>query len=94
MSFMLLEEHNVRDYAAFEALFNGETPWREKHGSKGMRIFRDLDDPGRVVVLFEMDDLEKARRLAGSVELHEAIEWGTAVTTKTEILVLTDEETA
>lgn len=65
----LLERHRVGDYDRWREVFDADSAGREAAGCRGARIFRNADDPGEVVVLFEWDNLEKARQRIGSATL-------------------------
>ena len=58
----LLERHKVRDYDKWRAVFDEDTDNRAASGSRGARIFRSADDPSALMVLFEWESLEMARR--------------------------------
>src|SRR5918995_5982460 len=70
----LLERHKVQDYARWRAVFDADAAGREAAGCRGARIFRNAEDPEEVVVLFEWDSLERARRRIESAGLHEKFE--------------------
>ena len=70
----LFERHKVRDYAHWREVFDADTENREAAGCRGARIFRNAEDPEEVVVLFEWDSLEWARRRIESAGLHEKFE--------------------
>jgi heme-degrading monooxygenase HmoA len=65
----LLERHKVRDYDRWRGVFDADSAGREAAGCRGARIFRDAEDPEEVVVLFEWDSLESARRRIESATL-------------------------
>lgn len=71
----VLIQHQIKDYSVFEAVFLGDAERRRRGVSKGGKLFRNSDDPGNLVALFEWDDVEKARALAESYELREAVQW-------------------
>jgi hypothetical protein len=58
----LLERHKVRDYDKWRAVFDEDTDNRAASGSRGARIFRSADDPSELMVLFEWESMEMARR--------------------------------
>src|SRR5215210_7706022 len=70
----LLERHRVRDYARWREVFDADTGNREATGCRGARIFRNAEDPEEVVVLFEWDSLERARRRIASLTLNRKFE--------------------
>ena len=43
-------------------------------GCKGGHLLRSTDDPNEVVIFFEWDTMENARRFTGSPDLKEAME--------------------
>jgi quinol monooxygenase YgiN len=65
----LLERHRVRDYDRWRAIFDGDSEGREEAGCLGARVFRNAEDPEEVVVLFEWESLERARRRIESAKL-------------------------
>lgn len=71
----VLIQHQVRDYSTLEAVFRDDGERRRRSGSKGGKLFRNTDDPGNLVALFEWDDVERARVFANSYELREAVQW-------------------
>jgi heme-degrading monooxygenase HmoA len=79
MAYVLIQ-HQVKDYSTLEAVFLEDGERRRRSGSKGGRLFRNTDDPGNLVALFEWDDVERARAFANSYELREAVEWATDAT--------------
>ncbi len=79
----VLIQHQVKDYSMFEEVFLDDGERRRRSGCKGGRLFRNVDDPGNLMALFEWDDVERAKQFAEGLELHEAVEWATAGTTYT-----------
>jgi heme-degrading monooxygenase HmoA len=65
----LLELHKVRDYERWREVFDADAAGRDAAGCRGTRIFRNAEDPEEVVVLFEWDGLESARRRIESATL-------------------------
>jgi heme-degrading monooxygenase HmoA len=70
----LLERHKVRDYDRWRGVFDADSAGREAAGCRGARIFRNAEDPQEVVVLFEWDSLESARRRIESATLSRKFE--------------------
>ncbi|MGQ0569133.1 MAG: antibiotic biosynthesis monooxygenase [Armatimonadota bacterium] len=62
----------VEDFAKFKPVFDEAATLRRAHGSKGVRVVRNVDKPNDVVLLAEYDDLGQARQLFQSQEFHEA----------------------
>lgn len=70
----LLERHEVRDYERWREVFDADAAGREAAGCRGARVFRNAEDPQEVVVLFEWNSLENARRRIESATLDRKFE--------------------
>ena len=66
--------HKVKDYDAWKPLFDAHGATRAAAGCKGGHLLRSVDDPNEVVIFFEWDTMENARRFASSPDLKEAME--------------------
>jgi len=73
MPYMLVR-HKVEDYEMWKPVFDEHAAVREQSGSKGGRLWRNVDDPNEVVILFEWDNLENARRFYSSDDLRETMQ--------------------
>ncbi len=69
-----LIRHKVKDYGKWKPVFDEHAAKRKASGSKGGRLFRSEKDPNEVVILFEWEDLSKARQFAESEDLRKAME--------------------
>jgi heme-degrading monooxygenase HmoA len=65
----MLVRHKVEDYAKWKPLYDGHAATRKASGSKGAHLFRNVDNPNEIVLLFEWDNLSNARRFAQSEDL-------------------------
>lgn len=70
----LIVRHKVKDYGKWKPFFDEHGTQRKAAGSKGGRIFRSEKDPNEVVILFEWEDLGKARKFAESEDLRQRME--------------------
>ncbi len=70
----LLVRHKVADYAAWKPVYDEHGATREAGGSKGARLFRNASDPEELVILFEWDDLGKAREFAQADDLRQTMQ--------------------
>jgi heme-degrading monooxygenase HmoA len=66
--------HKVQDYAKWKEVFYEQAKIRKESGSKGARIFRDEKDPNNVAILFEWDEMAKARTFFESGFLQHTLE--------------------
>lgn len=65
----LLVHHEVADYSAWKAAFDSALDWRTKHGERHCRIFRAVQNPNDLTLMFEWESFEKAHAFVGSDEL-------------------------
>jgi len=66
----------VEDYAKWKANFDGEDTIavRKTGGEKSYQIFRTIDDPNTLVLLFEWDSLDNVQKYSQSEELQELMQ--------------------
>ena len=57
----VITRFEVRDFELWKRGFDAATPGRRELGFLGARFYRDADDPARVVVLLDFDDLDAGR---------------------------------
>jgi len=65
----LLVHHEVGDYPAWKAVFDSSLDWRTKHGERNCRIFRGVQNPNELTLMFEWESFEKAQGFIASDEL-------------------------
>ena len=49
-------------------------PARQAAGAKELHLLRNIDDPNEAVILFEVEDLQKAREFSASDDLRERMQ--------------------
>ncbi len=64
----------VQDYAQWRPVFDEDGVNRQANGSRGGQLFRSASDPNELVILFEWDNLEKARQFSQSEDLRQAMQ--------------------
>ena len=69
-----LVRHKVADYPKWKPVFDEHDSTRKANGFKGHQLFCNADDPNELIILLEVDDLEKARQLVQSADLREAMQ--------------------
>ena len=53
---MIVTRVKIADFDRFWSIFSTRgAEKRAEHGSRGARVFKDADDPSRVIVLFDWD---------------------------------------
>jgi heme-degrading monooxygenase HmoA len=59
----------VADFDEWHAEYTRMHPHRQRCGERGRQLFRDVDDPRSVVVIFTWDSLQRAKAYFTSPEL-------------------------
>jgi hypothetical protein len=70
----VLVRHKVADFAKWKPGYDSHLPARQKAGLKEEHLLRNADDPNEVILLFEADDLQKAKEFAASADLREKMQ--------------------
>ncbi len=91
MPYMLVR-HKVEDYAKWKPIYEEHGATRKANGSKGAHLFRNADNPNEIIILFEWDDLAKARKFAQSEDLIKTMQKA-GVSDKPDIYFLDEIET-
>jgi hypothetical protein len=69
----MLIRHKVADFAKWKPAYDAHSSARQKAGLKEEHLFRNAEDPNEVLLLFSMEDVEKAKTFATSDDLREAM---------------------
>ncbi len=70
----LLIRHKIEDFSKWKPVFDEHTSARQAAGSKGGHLFLNIDDNNEIVILLEVDDVEKTRQFMQSDDLREAMQ--------------------
>jgi hypothetical protein len=70
---LVIVRHKVKDFAAWKRVFNAHAPARGTAGLSNTRLYRSVDDPSEVVILFDTDDIAKAQQFVDSADLKSAM---------------------
>ena len=65
----VLVHHEVADYPAWKSVFDAALDWRQKNGEQSCRIFHSAGMVNNLVLLFEWESIESARKFMASDEL-------------------------
>ena len=65
----LFVHHEVADYPAWKSVFDSSLDWRTRNGERNCRIFRGVQNPNELTLLFEWEDFDRARSFMASEEL-------------------------
>ena len=73
----MLARIKVDDYAKWKPIFDDHIDFRKANGQKSQRIFRSKggpnDEPNSLIILFEWDSLDNAKKFTQSESLREAM---------------------
>jgi len=70
----MLVRHKVADFAKWKPVYDAHLSARQKAGRTEEHLFRNADDPNEVLLLFSMEDLDKAKTFTASNDLRQAME--------------------
>jgi hypothetical protein len=73
MAFILIR-HKVRDFATWKAGYDGHLPKRTEAGLAEKYLLRGDADANEVVLLFEAQDLGRAKAFIASQDLHDKMQ--------------------
>ena len=84
----VLVRHKIADFSKWKPVYDAHLPARRKAGANEKHLLHNIDDPSEVIILFEIEDLQKARELVASDDLRERMQEG-GVIDKPDIYFLT-----
>ena len=70
----MLIRHKVADFAKWKPVYDAHLSSRQKAGLKEEHLFRNADDPNEVLLLFSVEDVDKAKTFIASDDLRQAME--------------------
>jgi hypothetical protein len=70
----LLARHKVADFSKWKPAYDSHLSARQKAGLKEEHLMRNTENPNEVIVLFEAEDLKRAKEFAASSDLREAMQ--------------------
>jgi len=70
----LLVHHKVADFSKWEPAYGAHSGARKKAGLKEEHLLQNIESPNEVVLLFEAEDIQKAKAFASSSGLREAMQ--------------------
>jgi hypothetical protein len=70
----VLVRHKVADFSKWKPVYDAHLPARQKADLKEEHLLRNTDDPNEVILLFEADDIQKAKEFAASSDLRERMQ--------------------
>jgi quinol monooxygenase YgiN len=70
----MLIRHKVTDFAKWKRVYDERLPARQKVGLKEVHLLRNTENPNEVILLFSVQDKDKAKAHAASDDLRQAME--------------------
>lgn len=67
----MLVQAQVSDFAKWKAVYDTGIDMRNSKGELSDDIYRDVDNPNNITIVFNWDSLERAKKYAQSPELKE-----------------------
>ena len=65
----LLVRHKVADFARWKAVFDGHAAAQRAAGITVTHVMRNVEDPGEVILLFDVEDVERAKAFVFSPQV-------------------------
>jgi heme-degrading monooxygenase HmoA len=69
-----LIRHKVADFDHWEAIYAQHAVARLEAGFHELRRFRNMENPNEVIILFEVEDIDKAKAFMASDEVREKMQ--------------------
>ena len=73
MNDFLLVRHKVKDFTIWKAGYDTHAPKRNEAGLTEKYLLRGIDAPNEIVLLFEAQDIARAKAFAESTDLRETM---------------------
>jgi hypothetical protein len=70
----VLVRHKVADFAKWKPVYDAHLSARQKAGLREEHLFRNADNPNEVLLLFSIEDVDKAKAFTASDDLRQAME--------------------
>lgn len=88
---VVVVQHKVKDYQRWRPFFVEDVKRQKRARFTSWRIGRNIDDPDDVVIIFECEDLDKAKETYADPEVAEIVRKAGVIGTTT-FLLAQDEE--
>jgi hypothetical protein len=66
---LVIVRHKVKDFPVWKKAFDAHASARGAAGLSNSRLYHSVDDPSEVVILFDTDDIAKAKQFISSADL-------------------------
>ena len=75
----IIVRHKVADFAKWKSFYDSVDSFHKSHEVKSAQVFRSADSPNEIIILSEMENIEKARKFAQDPGLKDAMQKGGVV---------------
>ena len=69
-----LVRHKVADFSKWKPVYDAHLGARQKAGLEEKHLLRNIEDLNEVIILFQAEDVEKAKEFASSADLRETMQ--------------------
>ena len=70
----MLIRHKVSDFAEWKPVYDEHASARQNAGLRELHLLRNTENPNEVILLFSVEDPEKAKAFAASDDLRQAMQ--------------------
>ena len=70
----MIVKHHVKDFNVWKTFFMAHDSVRQSYGLKTIGIGREMEDSNKVIVIFRISDLQKAKEFSAMPELKEVMD--------------------
>ncbi len=70
----MLVRHKVSDFAKWKPVYDEHASARQNAGLRELHLLRNTENPNEVILLFSVEDPEKAKAFAASDDLRQAMQ--------------------
>jgi hypothetical protein len=74
MTNFIIVRSDVREYSDWLPLYTAHLPVRAAAGLVDKQVFQDVEDPNKVTIIFEAEDLDRAKEFIDSAEIKETMQ--------------------
>ena len=79
----MLIRHKVADFAKWKPAYDAHQSARQSAGLKEEHLFHNADNPNEVLLLFSVEDVDKAKAFGASDDLRQAMKGQESATSRT-----------
>jgi quinol monooxygenase YgiN len=70
----ILIQQKVKDFSTWKDIYESRSGFRASSGALSSQVYREVDDPNQVTLIFKWDSLANAQKFASSPQLKASME--------------------